>query len=111
MDALHGTEPQPEILVREVPDRSRFEITVDGRLVGFAEYRSRPGRIVFTHTEVEDAYQGQGLASRLIWAALDRARRENLVVTPLCPYVAAFIHRHPDYLDLVDEAHRDRVTG
>ncbi len=111
MDAPHGTASQPEILVRDAPDRSRFEITVDGRLAGFAEYRSRPGRIVFTHTEVDDAYQGQGLASRLIRAALDHARRGNLVVTPLCAYVAAFIRRHPDYLGLVDEAHRDRVTG
>jgi predicted GNAT family acetyltransferase len=111
MDAPPDPRAHPEILVRDAPDRSRFEITVDGKLAGFAEYRSRPGRIVFTHTEVDDAYQGQGLASRLIRAALDRARRGTLVVTPLCPYVAAFIRRHPDYLDLVDEAHRERVRG
>lgn len=111
MDTPQGTEAQPEIMVRDAPALSRFEITVDGRLAGFAEYRSHAGQIVFTHTEMDEAYQGQGLASRLIRAALDRARRGKLVVTPLCPYVAAFIRRHPEYFDLVDEAHRDRLTG
>lgn len=101
---------EPEVLVRDAPDRSRFEITVDGKLAGFSEYRSRPGRIVFTHTEVDDAYQGRGLAGRLVRAALDRARRLELEVTPLCPYVANYIRRHPEYLDLVDEHHRAQLT-
>lgn len=106
-------EPQGaevETLVRDAPDRSRFEITVDGKLAGFSEYRSRPGRIVFTHTEVGDAYQGRGLAAKLVRAALDRARRLGLEVTPLCPYVAEYIRRHPEYLDLVDERHRAQFT-
>ncbi|WP_028924596.1 GNAT family N-acetyltransferase [Pseudonocardia acaciae] len=101
---------EPEVLVRDAPDRSRFEITVDGKLAGFSEYRSRPGRIVFTHTEVDDAYQGRGLAGRLVRAALDRARRLELEVTPLCPYVANYIRRHPEYLDLVDEHHRGQLN-
>jgi uncharacterized protein len=100
---------EPEVLVRDAPDRSRFEITVDGELAGFAEYRSRPGRIVFTHTEVDDPYQGHGLAGKLVRAALDRARRLGLEVTPLCPYVADYIRRHPEYADLVDERHRGQV--
>jgi uncharacterized protein len=111
MDAPHGTEAQPEILVRDVRERSRFEITVEGRLAGFAEYRSRPGHIVFTHTEVDEAYRGQGLAGRLIRAALDHARRAHRVVTPRCEYVAGFIRRNPDYLDLVDDAQPNRATG
>lgn len=99
------------MLVRDAPDQSRFEITMDGKLVGFSEYHSRPGRIVFTHTEVAEEYQGQGLAGRLIRGALDTARRRQLVVTPLCPYVAAFIRRHQDYLDLVDEVHRSQLAA
>ncbi len=96
--------------MRDVPDQSRFEITVDGKLVGFSEYHSRPGRIVFTHTEVSEEYQGQGLAGKLIRGALDTSRRRQLTVTPLCPYVAAFIRRHQDYLDLVDEVHRGQLS-
>jgi hypothetical protein len=109
MDEPQGPDVTPEILVRDAPDRSRFEIIVDGRVAGFSEYHSRPGRIVFTHTEVDGAYQGRGLAGRLIRAALDASRRKGLEVTPRCPYVADFIRRHPDYLDLVDEAHRAQL--
>lgn len=101
----------PEILVRDAPSRSRFEITLDGRVVGFAEYRSRAGRIVFTHTEVEPAHRNQGLAGRLVRAALDRARRMGLEVTPLCPYVTAYIRSHPEYLELVDDRYRGRLGG
>lgn len=104
-------EPTAEILVRDAPDQSRFEITVAGQLAGFCEYHSRPGRIVFTHTEVDRAYRGQGLASRLIRTALDTSRRRGFEVTPLCPYVADFVRRHPGYLDLVDEVHRVQLGG
>lgn len=85
---------------------SRFEITVDGQVAGFAEYRLTPDRIVFTHTEVGDAYEGQGLASQLVKRALDVSRDTGLKVVPLCPYVARFIKRHPEYQDLVAEAVR-----
>ena len=51
--------------VRDQTEQHRFEILVDGELAGFADYRMRPGRIIFTHAEVDDAYEGQGLASEL----------------------------------------------
>jgi hypothetical protein len=103
-------ESEQRVLVRDNPDRSRFEITVDGELAGFSEYRSRPGRLVLTHTEVSPAYRQRGLAGRLVRTALDTARRRELVVTPLCPYVAAFIRRNRDYLELVDEVHRAQLA-
>jgi hypothetical protein len=106
VDSAQGAE----VLVRDAPDRSRFEITVGGTLAGFAEYSVRPGRITFTHTEVGEAYQGMGLAGRLIRTALDTARRRGLVVTPLCPYVAAFVRRHQEYLDIIDETHRGLLS-
>jgi uncharacterized protein len=99
----------PEARVADAPERSRFELVVDGELAGFAEYRLRPGRIVFTHTEVDEAHQGTGLAGRLAAAALDAARERGLEVTPLCPYIAGYIRRHPGYRELVDEQHRDLV--
>lgn len=96
--------------VTDKPDRNRFEITVDGQQAGFAEYRSRPGRVVLTHTEVDDAFQGQGIAGKLTRAALDSIREQGKQVTPLCPYVAEYIKKHPEYGDMVDEAHRAAVT-
>jgi predicted GNAT family acetyltransferase len=56
---------------------------------------------VFTHTEVQPEAEGKGVASELIRRALDDVRRRGLSAVPLCPFVRAFIARHPDYQDLV----------
>ena len=83
-------------------EQSRFEILVDGKVAGFADYRLLPTKIVFTHTEVLPEYEGQGLAGKLVGHALDASRDTGLRVVPLCPYVAKYIERHPAYQDLVD---------
>jgi predicted GNAT family acetyltransferase len=86
--------------VRDQPDQHRFEAYVDGELCGFAEYRLRPGAIVFTHTEV--LVEGKGVGSALARAALDAVRTDGeLEVVPLCPFIKAWIDKHPDYQDLV----------
>jgi uncharacterized protein len=90
--------------VRVVREHDRFEITVDGTPVGFAEYRLQPGRVVFTHTEIDPAHQGQGWAGRLARAALDAVRDDGLRVVPQCWFIADYIRKHPRYVDLVDEA-------
>jgi predicted GNAT family acetyltransferase len=82
--------------------QSRYEIHVDGALAGFAVYELRSGGITFTHTEVGDEFEGQGVGSKLVAGALDGARRGGLLVTPLCPFVASYIERHPEYVDIVD---------
>jgi predicted GNAT family acetyltransferase len=88
------------------PDRSRFEISVDGTVAGVAQYRREGNRLVLTHTEVSDEFEGQGLGSILVRGALDAARRSEERVVPLCPFVAAYLHRHPEDVDLVDDEHR-----
>ena len=102
---------QAEPSVRDVPERSRFEIHVDGRLAGFAQYRMKdPQLIVFTHTEIDDAVEGRGLGSTLVRSALDAARSRGLAVRPDCPFVRGYVARHPDdYLDLVPEELRPRL--
>ena len=92
--------------VRDQAEQHRFEILVDGELAGFADYRMRPGRIIFTHAEVDDAYEGQGLASELAQQSLDTARERGLAVIPACPFYAGYIQRHPAYVDLVPEDER-----
>lgn len=95
------TDAQDGVSVADVPERSRFEVSVDGQLAGFCEYQRDGGIITFTHTEVFGEYAGRGLAGTLVAAALDDARRNGWMVRPVCPYVAAYIKRHTEYADLV----------
>jgi hypothetical protein len=97
--------------VVDVPERSRFEVRVDDRVAGFAQYRMMKdaGLIVFTHTEIDDAFAGRGLGSTLIRSALDTARDRGLAVRPDCPFVRAYVARHPDALDLVPAELRPRL--
>jgi uncharacterized protein len=96
--------------VTDVADRRRFEITVDAAVVGFAEYRRRPGVISFIHTEIDAARKGEGLGTMLVKAALDTARAEGLAVLPHCPFVQNFINRHREYLDLVPAERRAKFA-
>ena len=88
----------------------RWEAHVDQQLAK-AEYRRRGDTIFFIHTEVPRELEGQGVASKLVRAALDDARGQHLAVVPFCPFVAGYIRRHPDYKDLVHRDYRDLVEG
>lgn len=92
------------VLVEENPAKHRFDILVDDALAGFSAYLPRGEVLVFTHTEVDDRYQGQGVGSALVRGTLDQIRARGGRVVPRCPFVAAFIERHPDYADLVVDA-------
>ena len=92
-----------DVRVADVPDRSRFEVHVDGEVAGFTEYRRRPGLIAFIHTLTDPRFEGQGLASQLVRTALTEARAHGLSVLPFCPFVRAYIAGHTEYLDLVPE--------
>ena len=98
-----ATAPAADIRVADVPDRSRFEIRVDGEVAGFTEYRRRPGLIAFIHTLTDPRFEGRGLASELVRTALSEARSHGLSVLPFCPFVRAYIAGHTEYLDLVPE--------
>lgn len=88
--------------VRDQPERMRYEIALDGALAGFAQYVRKADRVIFVHTEIDDAYGGQGLGGRLAQGALDDVCARGLRAVPLCPFIAAFIEKHPEYADLVD---------
>jgi len=92
--------------VSDAADRKRIEIAVDGTVLGYVEYRRRPGVISLLHTEIDPARNGEGLGTRLIEGALDIARAEGLAVQPYCPFVQRFIARHREYLDLIPAARR-----
>lgn len=90
------------VQVSDAPDRHRYEAAVDGRVAGFAAYADTDqGVRVFTHTEVEPAYGGRGVGGALVRGALDDVRARHLAARPLCPFIAGWIDRHPEYADLV----------
>lgn len=88
------------VVVTDNAEARRFEADL-GDALAVAEYVRTGNRIAFTHTEVPEAYQGQGVGERLVRTALERARAEGLVVRPLCPFVRAYIEAHPEFQDLV----------
>ena len=94
------------IRVVDMPDRSRFEVVVDGQVAGFTEYRRRPSLIAFVHTLIDPRFEGHGLGSHLVRAALSDARSDGLSVLPFCPFVRGYIAGHTEYLDLVPEVMR-----
>jgi uncharacterized protein len=78
----------------------RFEIAVDDQ-IAILTYRLSGDTIRLIHTAVPRELEGRGYASRLAHAALERARREHLRVAPICPFVRAYLKRHPEYASLV----------
>ncbi len=88
--------------VSDNPAASRFEMT-SGDSTAFVEYRRAGDRIVLAHTEVPEALSGRGVGSKLVRGTLDAVRAEGLKVVPRCEFVAAYIGRHPEYRDLLDD--------
>jgi predicted GNAT family acetyltransferase len=88
----------------------RFEAHVDGRLAGVAEYQLTDELVVFTHTEVEPAFEGQGIGSAIARYALDQLRAGGTrKALPVCPFIKGWIERHPDYLDITYGARPSRA--
>jgi predicted GNAT family acetyltransferase len=88
----------------------RFEARVDGRLAGFAEYQLTDELVVFTHTEVEPEFEGQGIGSAIARFALDHMRADGArKALPVCPFIKGWIERHPEYLDVTYGARPSRA--
>jgi predicted GNAT family acetyltransferase len=89
------------LTVRDNTEKSRFEALDEaGVVAGFIKYRRSEGRIEFIHTEVDDAFEGRGVGSTLVRAALDKVRTTDQLVVASCPFVKDWIGQHPDYEDL-----------
>ena len=89
----------PTIIVAEAA--GRYEARSEDGLLGFLDYVVKHGRIALIHTEVLPAHKGQGIAEQLVRSALDDARRRGLRVIASCPYVRAYVERHPETHDIV----------
>jgi uncharacterized protein len=98
------------VTVTDNPAQQRFEAHV-GPYLAVAEYERHGTAIIFTHTEVPASIEGRGIAGQLAHTALEQVRAEGLTVIPRCPYIAAYIRRHPEYAALVPPAYRVRANG
>ncbi len=96
-----------EWIVRDNEERRRFEIDL-GDAVAIAEYNLPSGMIMFTHTEVPPEHEGKGVGSALIRAGLAAARERGLKVIPICPFFAAYMKKHEEVQDLLDDSWRRR---
>jgi predicted GNAT family acetyltransferase len=95
---------QTDLRIEDNRELSRFEVFVDGSLAGFTGYHVRPGLVTLLHTEIDPAFEGRGIGTRFVAGVLDELRRRDEHVLPICPFVRAFLKRHPDYADLVAPA-------
>jgi predicted GNAT family acetyltransferase len=95
---------EAELQVVDNPAERRYEALLGEQLAGLAQYRRAGDRVIFTHTETDPALAGQGIASKLARGALDDVRARGLRVTLKCPFMAAYVKRHPAYQDLVVSA-------
>jgi predicted GNAT family acetyltransferase len=89
------------LLIVDATAAQRYEAHLDGELAGVLEYIVKRGRIALVHTEVAPNHEGRGIAGQLARFALDEARRRGLRVIPVCPYVRAYLERHPEDGDIV----------
>jgi predicted GNAT family acetyltransferase len=93
---------EPEgMVVEHDPAAEQFRAEVEGS-VAVLQYRREPGKLSLLDTQVPPALQGRGIAGRLAQAGLELARTEGLAVVPICPFVAEYIRRHPEYETLLD---------
>jgi hypothetical protein len=101
VSSLNRVDGRQVSVVRR-PNERRYELLLDGKPAGELVYRDRRGDVTaFLHTEVDPSVQLRGLGSALVAAALDDARERGMHVVPICPFVEAFIRRHPEYADVV----------
>ena len=92
--------------VVDVPEKGRFEIRLDDRVVGLASYHIEGTTMTLPHTEIDPSVGGRGLGTALVSAVLDAARERGLHVLPCCSFIRHYIQQHPETVDLVAAADR-----
>jgi len=100
-----------DITVVRQPERGRYALLDGEKRIGTAAYLDRDGRRIFYHTVVDEAYGGRGLASRLVREALEDSFAEGVAVVPVCPYVRAWLRRHPEIAGRTTPADADDLAA
>ena len=97
------------LTIRDNAEKHRFEVDLGDGSLAIAEYYLRPGKMVFTHTEVPPAHEGKGIGSALLRFSLDAAREHGLHVVPICPFFATYMQEHEEVQDLLDADYRAKL--
>lgn len=92
--------------VQDAPERSRFEIEVDGELAGFIDYRKDGDEYALPHTRIYPQFEGHGLGGELVRGALVEIAQRGGTVLPYCPFVPKVIRDNPELTELVPEDQR-----
>ena len=93
-----------DLTIADAPGARRYEARIDGELAGFVDYRLAGTRRILLHTEVPPALGGRGIGAALARHILDEARAAGARVTVKCPFIQAYLVRHPEYTDIVTSA-------
>ncbi len=89
------------IEVKNNQSKNQFEASLDGKTALIRYRKEADGTLDLFHTEVPDEFEGRGVGSQLVKDALEQIKADDLKINPSCPFVAAYIRRHPEYQDLV----------
>jgi uncharacterized protein len=90
-----------ELRIVDNTQLSRYEVFVGSVLAGFTDYHAQPRLVTLKHTEIDPGFRGRGIGLRMVAGALDDIRERGAAVLPICPFVRAYLQRHPEYADMV----------
>ncbi|MBT2321006.1 N-acetyltransferase [Variovorax paradoxus] len=93
--------PMTDITITNQPAQHRYEARIGDQLAGYCEYNLMSEAVMFTHTEVMPEHEGKGVGSAIARHVLDEARAQGKQVIPVCQFIAGWIRKHRDYVDLV----------
>jgi predicted GNAT family acetyltransferase len=86
--------------VRHNEERGWYELEVEGA-TAITAYRREGDILLFTHTEVPEEMEGQGIGGKLLAGALAEVREKGLTIKPLCSFVRHYVETHPETQDLL----------
>ena len=92
------------IELRKNTQQNRYEAVGNGQVIGFAEFIDRGDRVVMPHTEVDPAHEGEGIGGQIAEFALQDLKSTGRKVQPSCAFIAGYIQKNPQYLDLVADS-------
>ena len=89
-----------EVKIKENTEKKRFEVEVENK-IALIEYIRAEDKMYLTHTEVPTELEGKGIASSMAKQVLQHIKDENLKLVPLCPFIASYIKRHPEWKEIL----------